>query len=517
MKLPTLLSLFSGIGGGTLGFLRAGFDCIGAIDSDAAACRDHAYLTGRDAVRTDISGMTPGEIRNITGRCPDVVFTSPPCKSFSACLPEEASKEERYLDMSNLALRGIWLATEAWEQPPPLIVMENVPRILTRGRRWLDQIKGLLHSYGYACRETIHDCGALGGLAQHRKRFMLVARHMKQVPEFLYEPPRHRVRGVGEVLGELPVPLPGSTRGGPRHRLPRMSAMNWLRLALIPAGGDWRDLPEAVALPDNPNRHNGGYGVNSWERGAHTVVGRSDVHATWSSTADPRLECEPRRGVLGVVGEDDPVGAVIGAARMDNGRFAYADPRVTCIRREGSMGVKGWRQPSTTVIAAQRCHNHPSQVADPRISHRPRRGSYGVAGWATPSHCVRGVQKPQNGVDSVADPREIDIIDGPSIDLDSNLPCYLTIQAADGTWHRPMTTLELAALQGFPTEVGGLPLQLDGRNHQHWRQRIGNAVPPPAAEAIAKECALTLEASRAGSLLLSSGGVWVRPLSGVVA
>ncbi|MFO6400181.1 DNA cytosine methyltransferase, partial [Pseudomonas aeruginosa] len=71
----------------------------------------------------------------------------------------------------------IWLMGEAWKNDPvPLIVFENVPRLATRGRHLLDQINSLLSHYGYAVAETTHDCGELGGLAQSRKRFLLVAR-----------------------------------------------------------------------------------------------------------------------------------------------------------------------------------------------------------------------------------------------------------------------------------------------------------------------------------------------------
>lgn len=478
----TFLSLFSGLGGGALGFKRAGFECVGAIDNDPAACRDYEYLTGWPATVGDLGEMTPDDLRDVcTGR-PDVVFTSPPCKSFSACLPLSKAGTDKYVNLSGLATRGIWLVLEAWDEPPPLIVMENVPRIRSRGRIWLDQIQALLYSYGYACRETIHDAGELGGLAQHRKRFLLVARHMEQVPEFLYEPPKRRVKGIGEVLEQLPVPLPSSQAGGPMHRLPRMSAMNWLRLALIPAGGDWRDLPPAVGLPPRDARQNGGYGVNDWGQASHTVVARADVHATWSSIADPRLADR---------GDPD------------------TDPGA---RYRGSLGVEGWEQPAHTVIAAAAPQRVGAAViADPRLAHEPRRGSWGVAGWAEPTHCIRGHHKPQNCQSAVADPRELPVVAGPELDLDSNRPCYLVIRAADGTWHRPLTTLELAALQGFPVEVDGRPLKLDGRSHKAWRQRIGNAVPAPASEAIAKECAKTLEASCEGTLLMSSGGVWVDP------
>lgn len=508
---PTVLHLFAGAGGGALGFHRAGFRAVGAVDFDPVACAALEYLTGERATVADLSVMEPHELRAAcTGR-PDVVFTSPPCKSFSGCLPSKTAATERYVDMSDLARRGIWLALEAWpERPPGLIVMENVPRIMTRGRGWLDQVTQLLHAYGYACRETTHDCGELGGLAQHRRRFLLVARHRATVPEFLYEPPKRRVRGVGEVLGQLPVPAPGVTEGGPLHALPRMSALNWVRLALIPAGGDWRNLPEAVALPARGGRQNGGFGVEGWTDGAHAVLGNADVRNTRASVADPRLGCAPRDGTMGVLGGDQPAGAILGSADPHNGAVSVADPRSACERREGSLGVTHWAATSTAVIAHGRAHNGPWQVADPRLAHEARAGTHHVTAWPAPSHTVLAASGSKTPMASaVADPRVPEVV-GPPIDIGSKAPLHLVIRAVDGTWHRPLTTLELAALQGFPAHVRGAWLSLAGDRHGKARELIGNAVPPPAAEAIARSCLATLAAARSGGLMLSGEAIWVR-------
>jgi site-specific DNA-cytosine methylase len=623
--------LFSGVGGAALGFQRAGFRSVGAFDSDALACKAFEYLTGDTPTRADLSTMSPEEMRQACLDRPDVVFLSPPCKGHSGCLPQAMADSERYQEMNALSLRGIFLAVEAWKTPPPLIVMENVPRITSRGRHWLDQVKGLLEGYDYATRETVHDAGELGGLGQRRKRFLLVARHTKQVPAFMRVPPKKPLRGVGEILGLLPVPVPGSTDGGPMHKLPRLSPKNWVRLALIPAGGDWRDLPSSVAIVAGPHRHygglgvnawddpsktvvgaadpknkpvsvqdprlgpraarqNGGFGVNEWKDPSHAVIAEGSVRNTWSSVSDPRIEgsphrhngkygveswddpahavigqartgkgwagvsdprvntagpsahngrlgvedwdapshtitgrldartrwgsvndprlmCSPRAGVYGVGDWSEPAGAVIGSASHDNGRHSVADPRVTCERREGSLGVTGWDEPSTSVIANGRIHNGPWQVADPRLDHEPRRGSYGVTGWAEATHCVRGVQKIQNGEASVADPRVPEIV-GPYFDIEDNRPRYLVIVAADGTWHRPMTTLELAALQNFPVQHRGGWLLLPGNDAER-RELIGNAVPPAAAEAIALACLEVL--AGAGTFRLSSEPIWVGP------
>jgi hypothetical protein len=83
------------------------------------------------------------------------------------------------------------------------------------------------------------------------------------------------------------------------------------------------------------------------------------------------------------------------------------------------------------------------------------------------------------------------------------------VQAEDGTWHRPFTTLELAAIQGLiePEEH----LQLDGLSDSAWRERIGNAVPPPAAEAIGSVMLMSLLLAEAGeTFALRNEPIWAR-------
>jgi site-specific DNA-cytosine methylase len=510
----TVVHLCCGAGGGGLGFRRAGFHGLAAIDNDPQACRDYERLVGEPATCADLGTLTPADLRAIAGPvAPDVLFTSAPCKGISGCLPAARAELEKYQAMNELSFRSVWVALEAWsDRPPPLVLFENVPRITSsRGRVFLDRIVAMLRGYGYAVAETVHDCGVLGGLAQRRRRFLLVARHQPQVPSLLRVPSSQRVRGVGEVLGELPVPLPGSTEGGPMHRLPRLATINWVRLALIPAGGDWRSIPEAVHLPPRQGRQNGPFGVERWDDPAHTVLGHETVRDTWGSVADPRLECTPGQvGHYGSVGWDEPSRTVRADHRVTNAPAAVADPRVQCRRNEGGHGVRGWQQPSHAVIGHTTIDNFSGQVADPRIECTPRAGALGIRGWAQPSHAVIGHASHDNSPSSVADPRVPEIV-GPELDIEDKAPTHIVIRAADGTWHRPMTTLELAALQGFPVrDATGEWLVLDGKRHSRWRQAIGNAVPPPAAEAIARSCAATLDLARSGRWTLDSSPVWVR-------
>lgn len=762
--------LFCGLGAGARGFLQASaqlgkergkFVNLGGVDNDPAACADFEYLTGAPAVVADLSTMTPAELRAAWGdESPDAVFSSPPCKGLSGLLSSKMAATPKYQALNELVWKGIFLTCETWDTPPGLIVLENVPRIQSRGKDLLMKAKGLLRQYGYLIDEATHDCGEIGGLAQHRRRYLLVARQPKRVPAYVYRPPLRPVKPCGAVLETLP--LPEDPAAGELHKLPKLSWLNWVRLALIPAGGDWRDLPRAIepaAAPvdqearkaweqkgekTNGQRHwfKGKYGVGAWDEPARAVIGGPSNGA--SAVADPRLAealqlgqtangadafkgrpglmgvtswdapaptvigrasvsgghasaavADPRAGRMGVTAWDQPAKTVCGESYPSNGANAVADPRMPPelltplkpgqAKREqwARYDVRGWDQPARTVAGTGT--NGGMAVADPRVglNHEPNRGALGVQEWSEPAKCVRGradvrtgpaavadprvgfdegkepyghvlrvrgwdepagtvtaSPSPSSGAQCVADPRAIGlgadnprrhwnkyrvtdwgepagtvtgtdtrvgsgapsvadprvavngrknrftnqykvrswdepagavtgdtdvqegapIVGDPRIDpskiplgcrprgntkgpygvmsweeaagtitgtarVDNGTfaiadprkppPFLPVIIAKDRTWHRPLTTLELAALQGLPATVDGKPLKLAGKKVAAWRERIGNAVPVGAGAAIAESLLTALLAAKLGTWTLGSTGIWVRNEDGV--
>jgi site-specific DNA-cytosine methylase len=169
----------------------------------------------------------------------------------------------------------------------------------------------------------------------------------------------------------------------------------------------------------------------------------------------------------------------------------------------GYLGVNHWGESMGTVAGRSTPSNGAFSIADPR----PPAGAleysqYGVLRMEDTSGAVASAACHDNGRWSVADPR----MPGAT----ENLVCI--IRSLDGTWHRPFTTLELAALQSLvdPEEV----LELDGLSDSDWRERIGNAVPPAAAEAIANTMFHTLLLAWSGETFqLSSTPIWVRPVA----
>lgn len=575
-----------GLGGGAKGFnrakpivgnMQAEWQCIGGIDVDPAGLRDFQRLAGIPGTLMDLftreqytafHGVEPlagwreataKDVRRAANnQDPDAVFISSPCKGASGLLSETMSLTPKYQALNELTLRCVWLMCEAWKHNPvSLIVFENVPRLATRGRHLLDQIGKLLEFYGYAVAETTHDCGVIGGLAQSRKRFLLVARHIEKVPPFLYEPEKKTLKSVGSILGRMP--MAGDVEAaGPMHRIPALQWKTWVRLALVEAGKDWRCLND-LAIEDGylrdlvivPQFRDGFLGVHDWNETAGTVAARSGPTNGKFSVADPRAKASALQyQQYGVRRWDETSGAVIGVKSPGQGTFSVADPRDPGIGHakynvaqwdgvsrtviSGSttgqgafgvqdprfhnwhprastrkMGVCPWEKTAGTVTGSQQVASGALSIADPRPGMKRGKGDayltgghYGITGWNDQCGAVSASARQDNGRWSVADPRMPEAND--------RLTCV--IESLDGTWHRPFTTLELAALQSLvePEEM----FELDGLSDQAWRERIGNAVPPSAAEAIAHVMGTTLLLAGAGeTFMLNNMPIWVRPVA----
>lgn len=551
--------LFGAIGAGAKGFQRGSARvgnlvakprCIGSVDVDAAANRDFKRLVGVEATTLDLFDIdqyqafhgrmppagwresTPDDIRQAAGyEYPHIVFLSAPCKGFSGLLNETRSKTDKYQALNRLTLRGVWLMLEAFKDDlPELIIFENVPRIATRGRHLLDQIVDLLRAYGYAVNETTHDCGELGGLAQSRKRFLLVARHIEKVPPFLYQPPMKRLQAVGTVLDRMP--LPGDLAAGPMHRIPNLQWKTWVRLAFVEAGSDWRSLNrlavedgvlrDYLLVPENKPllssitdprfeqserwNHGQAYGVLRHDQVSGAVAGQQSPGQGYYSVADPRHQGPAKHSnEFRIVPFDRAAQAVTSAHGSGQ---CVADPRRSG-ETYGKYAVTQFDQPAGTVISGSTTGQGAYAVADPRPNGIPKTGDhyltgghYGVRRWEEPSGAVASAACHDNGYWSVADHRMPAASD----------KLVTRITSLDGTWHRPFTTLELAALQSIiePEEY----LELDGLNDSDWRERIGNAVPPAADEAIASQMYQTILLAWTGeTFLLSSSPIWVRPVA----
>lgn len=180
---PRVIDLFTGAGGLSEGFHRAGFEIAAAVDMDPVALRtywvNHPSVRDERIVCKDISTLTEAELRRVAGRRKvEVLIGAPPCQGFSnvghrsksSLTGYSISDDERnhlYAHMVRFALAF----------NPRLFLMENVPGMKSArdgASSFLDSAARKLAAAGY--RTTTWKLNAAAyGVPQERLRIFLVA------------------------------------------------------------------------------------------------------------------------------------------------------------------------------------------------------------------------------------------------------------------------------------------------------------------------------------------------------
>lgn len=202
-KPPRVLDLFSGCGGLSLGFKRAGYDIAGAVEFDSHAAKSHGLNfhpdDSRHSVARDITETPPAKLAEALGLgdvslAVDVLVGGPPCQAFARVgrskLREVAEHPEAFRHDARARLYIEYLRyVEACA--PLAVVMENVPDMLNHGGHNLaEEIAEVLAARGYVCRYTLLNA-AFYGVPQMRERMILVAVHREVAESISLPEPTH--------------------------------------------------------------------------------------------------------------------------------------------------------------------------------------------------------------------------------------------------------------------------------------------------------------------------------------
>jgi len=204
---PRLVDLFCGAGGLTLGFRRAGWKPVAALDVDLDAGRTYmANNPGVPCMVKDIRRVPASEIAEVARIRPgelDALVGGVPCEGYSLL-------NRRYdpLDPRNhLFLEFLRIAR--YLRPRSLLI-ENVPGMRRRnGGDFVEAVLSTLEAMGY--RTTVHELDAsLHGVPQRRVRLFFVG--VRRDLGTCFEPPpvtATRPVTVREAIGDLPPLGPG--------------------------------------------------------------------------------------------------------------------------------------------------------------------------------------------------------------------------------------------------------------------------------------------------------------------
>lgn len=259
------IDLFAGCGGLSKGFLDAGFDVIIGVDNDTAALNTFQLNhNGAIALNADLSKQeTFDQIKKIAGeRTIDVIIAGPPCQGFSLTGPRNFDDERNKLYLAVFEM--------VKQYNPKAFIIENVPGMATLyngeiKNEILKRFKAL--NYHVECRIIV---AADYGVPQMRKRliFMGIRSDLGTpvFPEVLYTPNNYRT--CRDAISDLPALT--DTLGqeecdyttNPTTEYQRIMRKNSKRLynhtatnhtqmvkdtiALVPEGGNYKDLPKGV-------------------------------------------------------------------------------------------------------------------------------------------------------------------------------------------------------------------------------------------------------------------------------
>lgn len=310
----TAIDLFCGAGGLSAGLEMAGFRVLAGVDLFAAAgetfeaTHPNAKFIGKPIQDVSIdelmlvTGLKRGELTILAG--------GPPCQAYSVY------NHQRGMHDARATLFREYLRIVEGMQPE-WIVMENVMGIYSiAGGAAVRAIKDELGALGYDVKEQVLKAEQFG-VPQERRRVVFIGNRVGA--PIRHPSPTHGKGllpytsikdaigdlvplGNGEDLGIAPYAsapdcdfqhfVRGNRTRVSNHAAPRLGKVNEARLAHIPPGGSWRDIPFDL-LPAGMKRakrsdHTKRYGRMTWAGLSCTVLTKCDIH--WGAYIHPEQD-----------------------------------------------------------------------------------------------------------------------------------------------------------------------------------------------------------------------------------
>lgn len=253
----SFIDLFSGCGGLSLGFERAGFQSLLAIDNWQDALTTYAH--NRENARTlcaDISEVSTDKAKELIGdTAVDVIIGGPPCQGFSVA-------GKRIIEDKRNSLYKSFVNFVAAFQPKAF-VMENVPQILTMGNCIIrDAILADFEKLGYQVAYKVLTASDYG-VPQNRRRAVFVGLRNAAFTfpaattenpvtswQALSDLPEASIADGGaypcEPLSDFQKSIRKNSEGVYNHDVTIHTAKTQQIIAMVPDGGNYKDLPQEL-------------------------------------------------------------------------------------------------------------------------------------------------------------------------------------------------------------------------------------------------------------------------------
>lgn len=251
---PTVIDLFCGCGGLSLGFEMAGFEVTLAIDNWEDALVTYRHNHGdTSTLNADLLNLSPEKVeKDFNLRKVDVIVGGPPCQGFSIA-------GKRIIDDDRNKLYKSFVRFVEYFKPSAF-VMENVPNILSIGNGAVKAaILSDFSSLGYNVTYKILTASDYG-VPQNRRRAIFVG---LLGGEYEFPKPTSKERVTAkEALSDLPEDslndgddypvepqsefqklMREKSNGVYNHQITIHNDKTIKIISLVPDGGNYKDLP----------------------------------------------------------------------------------------------------------------------------------------------------------------------------------------------------------------------------------------------------------------------------------
>lgn len=272
LQKPTVVDLFAGAGGLSIGFIEAGFDLIAATDFDKWSCetlrRNHPNSI---VVEKDILNLSVKDFKELIGNKEvDVIIGGPPCQGFSPL-----GKKLKIDPRNRMAFEFLRMIEGL---NPKIFVMENVPELLKSEE--FRVFKEKVEKLGYQVEAKVLVASDYG-VPQKRKRAIIIGSKLSKPshPEPTHVDPAKSdllnahlkpwttVRSVIEDLPLIPT-------GENWHIGRNPTALSLERYTHVPPGGNRFNLPLELQPDCWKNKPTGSadvFGRLWWDRPSVTI------------------------------------------------------------------------------------------------------------------------------------------------------------------------------------------------------------------------------------------------------
>lgn len=194
---PSVIDLFAGVGGLSLGFEAAGFDVVAAVEFDPIHAAAHEYnFPYSDTYCVDITKLDTALLRTSLKKRGynelDLLVGGPPCQGFSTIGKRNIDDPRNQLVFEYLRV--------VRDLRPKYFVFENVPGIIAgKHAKFMEELIEEFEKLGYGIHKKVRVLAASDyGVAQKRRRLILLGSR-GDMPELKYPAPTHQEARGGKV------------------------------------------------------------------------------------------------------------------------------------------------------------------------------------------------------------------------------------------------------------------------------------------------------------------------------